>query len=388
MISVKKDENVLLDSYIKNFLNPRYVFLPIEDGYKLKVKDNTYVYKNDIIMISSNKPSIHSPISGKVLGIKDMEYFKKGKRTSLVIENDFKENIRIKKSVKKYIKNYTRDNFMNILIDTSLTHKNKYIYEKFITPPKNMIINGIETDPYFGNKYFTIIEHIEEVLETADLISNIYSIDNIILAIRNTESEIVDKIYNLIGTYPNITLRLFNDGYALGINEYLSEVIGLKESLVLEVDELYDIYNVLKREVPVTEKLITISGEGVTPKKVLRVKRGTLLSEAFITNFDFTYKSVDVYINGMMMGNLVNSLKYVIDDDIEGLIILEKEDKQETLCINCGLCHKNCPKDLYPKYVYDHKGRVKEDYRAGCLGCGLCNYVCPANRDLKKYMKG
>ena len=72
---------------------------------------------------------------------------------------------------------------------------------------------------------------------------------------------------------------------------------------------------------------------------------------------------------------------------VEGVFITKKKNNLELECQNCGLCHKSCPKSLNPKYVCDHEGRVKSEYKNSCLHCGLCDYVCPSNRCLSKYMR-
>ena len=157
---------------------------------------------------------------------------------------------------------------------------------------------------------------------------------------------------------------------------------------IVSIELISDVYHILKKRVPITEQFITIGGEAVDPRITILVKRYSLLSEAFITCTDFTMKLVDVYLNGIMMGKKVNTLKYVINNNLKGVIINKKEDLVENPCINCGLCVKYCPVNLNPKYVKDKNGIVKEIYKKGCLGCSLCNRVCPSHINLKKYMMG
>lgn len=45
------------------------------------------------------------------------------------------------------------------------------------------------------------------------------------------------------------------------------------------------------------------------------------------------------------------------------------------LCVECGLCHKVCPMQLYP-YKFKSQGRQKI-LDGDCLKCGLCVSVCP-----------
>ena len=381
------DNSIKLDSFIGNYLNPKYIFIPIDEGNDLKVKDNSYVYKNDIVMLTKNGMCVYSSISGKVLGVKDVLYTDGKTKPSIVIENDFKENVRIKKSAVRFIEKYTLDRFINLLTDMSLTYNGKYVYQEFSEKHKYLIINGIEKEPYFGNKYFFLRDEIEPILEVTDKISELFNYEKVIIAIRNTDSDIINGFMDVIGTYPNIELRLMNDEYPLGIDAYLKKYLNIEDALVLSVEEVIYIYEVLKKEQPLSYKVISITGDAVKPKQVIKVKRGCLLSEVFINNFDFTEKNVDVYLNGIMMGKITDTLKYVVDDGLNGVLIMKHTEKAEGNCINCGLCDKSCPMGLTPKYVYDHAGKVKKEYKEKCLGCGICNYVCPMNRDFKKYMK-
>ena len=102
-MTIKKNSNIKLDFYPIEYLNPKHVFMPIMDGYKLKVKDNSYVFKESVLMYTDNNQKVLSPISGVVLGVKDMKYAGGKTIPSLVIENDFKESVKLKKSSKKYL---------------------------------------------------------------------------------------------------------------------------------------------------------------------------------------------------------------------------------------------------------------------------------------------
>ena len=387
-VTIKKDNEIKLDSEVKLFLNPKFVFLPINEGFKLKVRDGDYVYKNDIVAMNREGKVVCSSVSGKVLGLKKMNYYNSGTIPSIVIENDFKENLKSRKSAKQYINDYTLKDFKRILEDTSYTYKGIYSVKKFEESCDDVIINGVEIDPYFGNKYFILRDNTEDILEMSDMIGNLLNSKRIYLLVKNTDSELINKLTSLIGTYPNIELKLISEAYPNGMPEVQKKILKLPEAIVFDVAELLDIFRILKREKPITTKMITITGSAVKPCASLEVKMGTLLSEVFVHNFDFTCPKVDVYMNGTLYGDLVDSLKFVVDSSIDGIFIQEKTDHISEPCMNCGQCSKTCPVGLNPKYVFDHDGNVKSEYYDKCIRCGLCNYVCPANRDLKSKMKG
>lgn len=385
-VTIKKDNTVQLQDDILDFLNPKFLFIPIYDGYSVKVRDNDYVYKNDIIAMDKSGKMVYTGVSGKVLGIKTMDYLGGKKIPSIVIENDFKENIRTRKSAKRYINSLSKSDVLNILEDTTLLYRGIDERVKLQNDVGTLIINAVELEPYFKNRYYALKDDVEDLLEMIDLLGTILNSKKILFVIKNTDNDLISKLMDMLGTYPNMALRLVSDAYPNGLGEIQKKIFKEDDARVFDIEEVKDLFEVIKKEQPVTEKLITITGTCVQPKAIVRVKIGSLLSEVFVNKFDFTEKDVDVYLNGLMRGKIVDSLKVVITSDLDGIVVMKKSNLKEEACLNCGLCSKTCPMGLNPKYVFDKGGNVRPEYYDECLKCGLCNYMCPANRDLMSKM--
>ena len=140
---VKLKNNIQLDSNIKKYLTPSYIFIPvkIKDNAKLLVKDNSYVYKNDLVIDGKNK--YFSSISGKVIGIKDM-IFKSGIYTTLVIENDYKEAVRKRKGARKKINEYSKMEAIKLLSNFG------YDINNINYRTNVLLVNTIELEPFFN----------------------------------------------------------------------------------------------------------------------------------------------------------------------------------------------------------------------------------------------
>ena len=52
LITLNKDPNIKIDNKLTYFLNPDYVYIPIFKN-KLKVKQNEYICKGDVIFINN-----------------------------------------------------------------------------------------------------------------------------------------------------------------------------------------------------------------------------------------------------------------------------------------------------------------------------------------------
>ena len=379
-LSIKTDNNIKLNPQVRDFLNPKYIFIPIKKGYKLKVQDKTYVYKDDIVMYKPSNESVRTPISGTVLGVKDMNYVD-GVYPSLMIENDFKETSKQKRSSQKFIEKYTKEEFNDILKEVALGE----IIDRLNIDKDVILINGIELDPYFGNKLYLLEGHGEEILDVVDLLLNLYKKKKAIVAVKNEDTSVINELYDLVGKYPNIEIKPVNNVYPMGENQILKTNLKV-DPIIFSINEIRNLYSILKRRKPYLEKYITITGDAVSPKEVVHVKKGTLLSEVFMNSFDFTMPRVDVYLNGYIKGKIIKTLSVVVDDQVDGVFITKEKDKTRKACINCGLCTKYCPMNINPKYVLDKKDNEK--YKDKCINCGLCNYICPSNIDLRKLVKG
>lgn len=378
-------ENDNLDE-VQTFFNPRYVFIPLKPGFKLRVKDNDYIYKNDIVALNSKGKMLYSSISGRVLGVKELNTVG-GVTPTLVIENDFMENVKVRKSARKFLSGITKDEFFSAIEDFGFVFKGVYESDKLNVKTDEIVVNGIDLEPLFKNKYYILKDNVEDILETVDLIGNMLDARKITLAIVNSEPDLINSLVNAIGTYPNIQLKLIDDEYPNGCKDVLFKKLGIDDALEIDACEVYYIREILKRNVPAVEKYISIVGDGVQNGGVIKVKYGTLLSEVFVSNFGFSATNVEVYLNGEMHGERVSSLKYVIDEDLDGLSVKVASERKTQACINCGICSKKCPKGLNPKYVFDHKGNVKDEYTKDCIDCGLCSHLCPSFIDLRKYMR-
>ncbi len=61
-------------------------------------------------------------------------------------------------------------------------------------------------------------------------------------------------------------------------------------------------------------------------------------------------------------------------------------------CIRCGRCVKNCPMHLMPIYLaqYAMARRYDDAARIGvmsCVECGTCSYNCPGNVQIVQYIR-
>lgn len=362
-IKINEDLNIKFNKGLKTYLNPDYVFIPYHDGVKLNIKNNEIVQKNSILYIDNGR-FIYSPISGKISGINDNIVDGKQEKT-IAIENDFRENS--KPSIKKDYKKLTREQTIQKI------RKYSNITEKFNKPI--LIINGSDYEPYEQTTSYLIKEHIEEILETVDFLINKLKIEECYFVIRNDDDKNVETLINQIGMYPNIELRFIPNEYPIAHRHLLIKEItsNYKETSYLTAEEVYLIYNILKKDRYITEKFITISGNLINKSAVINVKLGSRITDIIYNNFKIIDNNYHIIINGLLSGYEINNMNAIITPNIRSIFICKSINNIEGKCINCGLCHIKCPMGCDPRTNY---------MMNKCIKCGLCNYICPSRIQL------
>lgn len=378
LIKLKKDYNIIFDNSIVDFLNPDYVYLPIKDNYDVLVKPNDAVLKGQIILENNLNKNI-SPISG-IVGQNSICYCDGQKVNALLIQNDFKEKEKLYN--RKKLTNYKKDVIISKLYDFYFKYIANILETKKIN---NLIINGIEDEPYIENNPYILKKYNKEILEMADIFSNSFEIPNTMITIKSSNTRIIEAYLSKIGTYPNITIKLVDDKYLLGTPFFLMEYLSLTEddTLIIDARTFISIYKGLKYNKDTTETYITISGDAIEKSKVIKVKIGTLLKDVVENYIKIVDKDCIYILNGLMRGYECNISNTIISKNTLGLIINHKEEINESKCNLCGLCYKICPVKVNPKKVMD-TNRKSEN----CIDCGLCSYICPCHINLRKYLRG
>lgn len=367
-VRISEELKIKCNKQVKEYLSADYVYIPYHKEDKLIVTDGQEVFKNDVILTNDNG-YVYSPISGNIIGVCD-SIVDGAKQKTIVIENNFKEQTKKVHFAKKKISDYSNDEIKDIL-------KTHNVYNGLLKG-KTLIINGIDLEPYDETYSYLIKEHTDDILEAVHVLIKILNIHKCFFAIKNNDSDNVETLVNQIGTYPNIDLRLLPDEYPIGHKDILIKELVMESKLkkgviVLSVQDVYNIYNCLKRNTPITEKLVTITGDALNKTKVMDVKIGTRLADILNDEFKIINDKYHIFINGLLSGYEVNSLNTIITSNINSVYINTKKEFKPNKCINCGLCHLNCP--------------VGADSRTGykmdkCIKCGLCNYVCPSKRNV------
>jgi len=356
---------------IINLIDETYIYIPYKDG-TLNINNGDYIYKEDLII--NNNKKIFSPVSGTVLGLTTIN-----NKKYIVIENDYKEKTRKRFGTKKYINKYSKEELIDLI--------NEYnVIDNFDITSKVLIVSGL--DQYVDEiTYSTLIkEYTIQILDTIDALIDIMNIKKCFFTVNSSDSKLVDLLLNNMGTYPKIDLKLFNNNHYISNKSFLiNKLTNYKNKKYnqqyLNILDIINIYNVLKKNRYNTETFITLGGNLIDYKKVLRVKIGSNIKD-ILDKYNIDYNNV--IINGLLNGIHLKDVNYIIDKNIRSIFINSISNDKEYDCINCGLCNDVCPVNINPKYMYFNKDDKSKKYKKECINCGICSYLCPSKINLNK----
>ena len=409
IMKVKIDKHELTDKELIVYNKPKRVYIPLISGndtnITILVNKGEYVYKGSIIAKRKGdfRIPIHASVSGTVLDFEERICYNGEKVKCVVIENDFKEKIEQKLSVKRTINKYSKEEFLELIKENGIIGMGGAGFPTYVKyEAKNidtLIVNAVECEPYIMADYALAKIKCEEILETIDAILEINKIKEAIIAIKKEDIALKQLFDSFIGTYLKIKIKLVPNVYPMGWEKTLVKQVTGKDYanypsdegiIVNNVSTIYAIYEALKYNKPLIERIVTFSGEGLENPHNVLVKMGTPVKE-ILDEFKIKPDSI-IVAGGPMMGTKVEDL--VVSPNLNCVLALENNLNMATPCIECGKCVSVCPVKLSPVLIMKTKYKKEKDiekikslHPEKCIGCGLCSYICPAKLFVRERVK-
>lgn len=346
---------------------------------------------------------IHATVSGTYIG-KEKHYHRSGKLVDfLVIENDFKEewDESVKTRSDEEISKLSKDDITEILKQTAMVGlggSSFPTYIKFKTDKKidQILINGIECEPYITADHRLMLEDIEEVIGGIKIIMQAFSCQKALICAKGKYHDLIDVYSSFLKRSENKGIKIcpvknyYPQGWEIAM---IKEATGIKVPsghlpseygiINFNVSTAQGIYQAVKFNRPVTDRYVSVNGDGINYPSNFKVRIGTHVSE--LISYCGGYKDIDkekVFIlGGPMMGASLPSDDCIVTKTVTSLIILNRNEPKEENCIRCGSCVLSCPVKLEPVQIMNavkamDKTRVKLLHPERCIECGLCTYAC------------
>lgn len=277
-----------------------------------------------------------------------------------------------------------------------------------IRPPAKadvLIVNGVECEPYLTCDHRLMMEHGEELLIGISLIMKAINVDRAIIGIECNKKDAIEHLEKLAVRYFGVEVMPLKMHYPQGGEKQLIDAtIGRQVpsgalpiavgAVVQNVATCYAVYEAVKKNKPLIERVVTVTGDKMSNPCNLRVRFGTPL-QMLIDKAGGLPGEYKIIAGGPMMGRAFSKIDSPTSKRTSGVLVLPKEKAlrgPEENCIRCAKCVSACPMGLEP-YLISTMSEMKmwdgveAAHVMDCIECGCCLYTCPANRPLLDYIR-
>ncbi len=275
----------------------------------------------------------------------------------------------------------------------------------------SLLINGVECEPFLTADHRLMIECAEGIIEGVRIILKILGLPKAHLAIEMNKPDAIAHMGEMCRALgAPIEVVPLKVKYPQGSEKQLIKAVLGREVpsgglpfdvgvIVQNVGTAYAIFEAVARGKPLIERILTVSGDGITEAKNLKVRIGTPFSEVIgfcggIPEGDPGDGHRKVVMGGPMMGLAQYNLDVPVVKGTSGILVLSREARgeRETTCIKCGKCVEVCPMYLMPNRIADYASKDNfaqaEAYGVkDCMECGACTYVCDVKRPIVHLVK-
>lgn len=280
-----------IQEYI-TYLSPEFIYVPFDSIDKLQLSKNKLVNHNTLLGERDNGKKIFSPVSGKVIGAKEMIY-KSGKCKSLVIENDFID--------KKEKLNPTR-NLSKTKKSDIVESLKKYGLDNKINSKTTLVVNSLYDKNYDLKDMVINYECYEEILEAIDEFMSAFGMKNCYICVDRNDLYSIEAYNKYINAFLNICMvhsnKKFKDSTCVFYS--VEEILAIHKAISL--DYMYD------------NTILTINNGKPT---IVKVKLYTSLVE-LLEALKIPYKTKKIYIDNNIIDNPSD---FIIDSSVRSVIV-------------------------------------------------------------------
>jgi len=271
-----------------------------------------------------------------------------------------------------------------------------------------LIANACECEPYITADDSLLRTDPAHVLEGMMILYGILKPQRLVLAVEDNKAEAIAKIRTLQKEFPTVELKVLPTRYPQGAEKQLVQSITGREvppgklpanvgCAVFNVSTFAAIYRAVRLGMPLTQRIVTISGEAIAQPQNFIVRIGTSFRELIEVAGGLHDKTERVISGGPMMGFAQSNLRVPVVKATNSILCLLKDRNgaaENPVCLRCGKCVSVCPMRLQPLYLYrfSNARRLDELERLNlldCMECGSCAFTCPGKLPLvESFRKG
>lgn len=375
------------------------------------VKKGDHVLKGQMIADAGGFVSapIYSSVSGTVKGLEQRFNPVGTKVECIVIENDGEYN-EVEYDPVKPLDEMSREEILDMIARAGIVGMGGAGFPTRVKlSPKEpdkidyIIANCAECEPYITADYRRMLENTEELVSGMRIVLSLFPNAKGIFAVEDNKKDCIEKLNHAVADEPRMDVKALMTKYPQGAERQLIYAVTKRAinssmlpadagCIVDNVETLIGIHTAVAAGKPLTERVVTVSGDAVEAPGNFRVLLGTNHRELIEAAGGFKTEPEKLISGGPMMGFAMVTLDAPVTKTSSSILAFQEDEvskNPETACINCGRCVEACPSRIIPSRLADYARRHDEESFVAmngleCVECGSCSYVCPAKRQLKQ----
>ncbi len=351
---------------------------------------------------------IHASVSGKVVAVEPRIHFSGVKVMSVVIENDFNDTLCPDIKPVEKPGDLTPEQLVEIVKEAGIVGLGGATFPTHIKISSGLgkvdtvIINAAECEPYITSDHRYMLERPEEIIGGAKILARIFGVDRVHIGVEANKQNAAELLrLKIEEEKAPAVVEVLHTRYPQGAEKQLCQSITGRQvppgalpaaigCAVFNTVTAAAIYQAVTRGMPVTRRVVTVSGSGVNDPKNLDCPIGTPICELLDACGGVKKTTFKVMMGGPMMGHVQYDMDAPIGKGTNAILAF-CEDEERTVehpaCIRCGKCVSVCPMHLMPVFMYQYEraGMLQELESANvmdCIECGACTYICPGRLHL------
>ena len=357
---------------------------------------------------------VHASVSGTVVAIEPRPHTSGRMVNAIVIDNDFQDTTIPANTDERPLDQLDSDEILYTIREAGIVGMGGAAFPgnvKALSAMGNvdtLIANACECEPYITADDSLLRTNPEQVLQGMQILQQVLKPERMVLAVEDNKAEAIAKVNALLKDFSQIELAVLPTRYPQGAEKQLIQSITGREvapgklpvsvgCAVFNVSTFAAIFRAVRLGVPLTQRIVTISGEAIAEPQNFIVRIGTPFHDLIEVAGGLNEKTERVISGGPMMGIAQSDLSVPVIKATNSILCLLKDENgaaENPVCLRCGKCVSVCPMRLQPLYMYrfTNANRVDELQRLNildCIECGSCAFTCPGKLPLvERFRKG
>lgn len=366
---------------------------------------------------------VHSSVSGTVTAIKNHPHPAGGEALSIFIQNDKNDTLDEKitpwnleltpAKVKKYIEKLDVNEIKQKVKEAGITGMGGAAFPTHVklSPPDGtvidtVVVNGAECEPYLTADHREMLENTQKIVVGSLMIAKAVNASKVFIAIENNKKDAIEAMKEACSDYEITEVAELITKYPQGSEKQLIQAVTNRQVpsgalpsavgiIVNNIDTCVAVAEAVVRNMPLIQRVVTVSGDAVKNPSNLKARVGVKFSDLIESCGGLIGEPKKIVMGGPMMGISQNSLECPVIKGTSGILAFQEPEtfgKDEGACIKCGKCVASCPMRLMPNVLstFSEKKdaeKLKEYNIMDCMECGTCAYVCPQRRFMVQHIK-